>query len=104
MLVFLDDILVFSNSLDLHLQHLKIVLSLLLQHQLYAKRSKCVLGISKVEYLGHIISGQGVNADPSKIFAMQAWPFPKNVKALHGFLGLTGYYRKSIQHYGQIAY
>lgn len=79
------------SSLELHLQHLRVVLSLLLQHQLYAKRSKCVFGISAVEYLGHIISGQGVSADPWKTFAMQAWPSPKTVKALKGFLGLIGY-------------
>ena len=101
-LVFFDDILVFSKSLDMHLQHLRLVLSLLLQHQLYAKRSKCVFGIPEVEYLGHIISGQGVSADPKKLSAMKEWPFPTTVKALHGFLGLTGYYRKFIHQYSQI--
>ena len=101
-LVFFDDILVFSKSLDMHLQHLRLVLSLLLQHQLYAKRSKCVFGILELEYLGHIISGQAVSADPKKLSAMKEWPFPTTVKALHGFLGLTGYYRKFIHQYSQI--
>ena len=95
-LVFFDDILVFSKSLDMHLQHLRVVLSLLLQHQLYAKRSKCVFGIPKVDYLGRIISSQGVSADPKKLSAMKEWPSPTTVKALCGFLGLTGYYRKFI--------
>ena len=89
--------------MDLHIQHLRLVLSLLLQHQLYAKRRKCVFGILEVEYLGHIISSQGVSANPKKISAMKDWPSPNTVKALHGFLGLTGYYRKFIHHYGQIA-
>ena len=102
-LVFFDDILVFSKSLDLPIQHLGLVLSLLLQHQLYAKKSKCVFGISEVEYLGHILSGQGVSADPKKLSTMKDWASPTTVKALHGFLGLTVYFRKFIHHYGQIA-
>lgn len=101
--MFFDDILVFSSTLDLHLQHLRIILELLQQHQLYAKRSKCIFGCSKVEYLGHIISSQGVSADPRKIAATVSWPIPTSVKALKGFLGLTRYYRKFIKNYGQIA-
>ena len=92
-LVFFDDILVFSLTLELHLQHLRTVLELLLQHQLYAKRSKCVFGCPEVEYLGHIISGQGVITDPRKTTAMVAWPSPTSVKALKGFwawLAITG--------------
>ena len=91
-LVFFDDILVFSPTLELHIQHLRSVLELLQQHQLYAKKSKCAFGCLEVEYLGHIISGQGVSTDPRKIAAMEAWPIPNSVKALKGFLGLTGYY------------
>ena len=86
-------VLVFSLTLELHLQHLRTVLELLLQHQLYAKRSKCVFGCPEVEYLGHIISGQGVITDPRKTTAMVAWPSPTSVKALKGFwagLAITG--------------
>ena len=101
MLLFFDDILVFSPTLELHLQHLRTVLELLLQ-QLYAKRSKCIFGCSEVKYLGHIIFGQGVSTNLRKTVAMVAWPSPTSVKALKGVLGLTSYYRKFIQNYGQI--
>lgn len=71
-LVFFDDILVFSSSLFAHLIHLRTVLDALLSHQLFAKKSKCVFGCSEVEYLGHIILGKGVQADPKKISAMHS--------------------------------
>ena len=67
-----------------------------MSHQIFAKQSKFVFGCSEVEYLGHIISGEGVKADPKKISAMVQWPILDFVKALRGFLGLTGYYRKFI--------
>ncbi|XP_075645372.1 uncharacterized protein LOC142616395 [Castanea sativa] len=92
-----------SQSLDAYLSHLRTVLEVLLSHQLFAKQSMCVFGSSKVEYLGHIISSEGVKADPKKISAMVQWPIPDSVKALRGFLGLTGYYRKFIKGYGSIA-
>ncbi|XP_042946134.1 uncharacterized protein LOC122279514 [Carya illinoinensis] len=101
-LVFFDDILVYSKSLQDHLAHLKTVLEVMKTHQFFAKASKCVFGSKEVEYLGHIISSEGVKADPQKIAAMQEWKEPKNLKALRGFLGLTGYYRKFVQNYGKI--
>ena len=101
--VFFDDILVYSKSLSTHLGHLRLVLETLAQHQFFAKKSKCMFAYEEVEYLGHLISSYGVRTDPKKTTAMQQWPIPKDVKALRGFLGLTSYYRKSVNGYGQIA-
>ncbi|KAI5328390.1 hypothetical protein L3X38_027787 [Prunus dulcis] len=63
--------------------------------------SKCAFGVSTIEYLGHIVSRQGVSADPSKLNAVVDWPVPTFVKSLRGFLGLTGYFQKFIPHYGR---
>jgi hypothetical protein len=102
-LVFFDDILVYSRNIKDHLRHLQVVLEVLQQQQLYAKLSKCDFGCLEVEYLGHLISEDSVMADPAKIEAVVKWPVPRNPKALKGFLGLTGYYRKFVKGYGGIA-
>lgn len=101
-LVFFDDILIYSPSLEAHEKHLTVTLELLREHQLYVKKSKCMLAQMEVEYLGHIISAHGVAAEPSKIQAVKDWPTPTTVKALRGFQGLTGYYRKFVRGYGII--
>lgn len=77
MLDFFDDILVYRKDLEEHAGHLRLVLQVLADNQPYAKMSKCVFATSEVEYLGHIISGQGVQTDPKKIKAMKQWPSPK---------------------------
>jgi hypothetical protein len=102
-LVFFDDILIYSKSWEDHVQHVDKVLQLLKEKQLYAKPSKCFFGVKEVEYLGHIVSHEGVKVDPNKIKAMMDWPIPKTLKNLRGFLGLIGYYRKFVQNYGRIA-
>ncbi|GKA80245.1 retrotransposon-related protein [Tanacetum coccineum] len=102
-LVFFDDILIYSGSEGEHWKHLQIVLQTMKEHTLFAKLSKCSFAEQKVEYLGHIISKEGVSTDPSKIQAMKQWPIPQTVKQLRGFLGLTGYYRKFIKNYAWIS-
>jgi hypothetical protein len=99
-LVFFDDILVYSKTMSEHIQHLRAVLEVLKQNQLFAKLSKCIFAQSFIEYLGHVISGQGVCTDPDKISIIQKWPSPTNVTQLRAFLGLTGYYRRFIKGYG----
>ncbi|CAH9101834.1 unnamed protein product [Cuscuta europaea] len=102
-LVFFDDILVHSRSVEEHQEHLRKVLGALQDNQLVINAKKCSFGQSKLIYLGHIISGGGVAADPTKIEAMTMWPEPKDLKGLRGFLGLTGYYRRFVQGYSKIA-
>lgn len=102
-LVFFDDILIYCKSLQEHLNHLHIVFDIMVQQHLLAKQSKCVFGISKVEYLGHFIFCEDVSTDPRKIQDVQHWPTPGNLKQLRGFLGLAGYYRKCIKGYGVLS-
>jgi hypothetical protein len=101
-LVFFDNILIYSKTWTSHLSHLDRVLHILSQHQLFLKQSKCSFGASKVKYLGHIVGKEGVKVDPKKIEAMQEWPCPNTLKILSGFLGLAGYYRKFVKNYGNI--
>ncbi|XP_074318129.1 uncharacterized protein LOC141654920 [Silene latifolia] len=102
-LVFFDDILVYSDSLVNHISHLRLVFELMKQQHMFAKLSKCAFASAKVEYLGHFISGVGVETDSRKIKAVQEWPTPKTVKELRSFLGLAGYYRKFVKGYAEIA-
>jgi len=102
MLVFFDDILIYSKTWKEHLQHLEQVLVVLEEHQFYAKKSKCTFGKEEVEYLRHIISKEGVKVDPNKIKAIREWPKPVNISKLRGFLGLTGYYRRFIKNYAHV--
>ncbi|GJY91280.1 ty3-gypsy retrotransposon protein [Tanacetum coccineum] len=102
-IVFFDDILVYSTTLSLHLEHLECVFRCLQEHRFLVKRSKCVFGAGELEYLGHIISARGVQMDPKKIEAVREWPVPKNQRQVRGFLGLAGYYRRFIRGYASIA-
>ncbi|CAM8968817.1 unnamed protein product [Rhodiola kirilowii] len=101
-LVFFDDILVYSKSWPDHVRHLHEVLQILQLNSFYAKPSKCDLARSSLAYLGHIISGSGVAVDPEKIKAISQWPCPTSVKQLRAFLGLTGYYRKFVANYASL--
>jgi hypothetical protein len=102
-MVFLDDILIYSQSWEEHLTHLRRVLSALREHKFYLKSSKCSFAQTQIDYLGHVISREGVSTDPSKTADMLKWPTPTNVTELRGFLGLTGYYRRFVKHYGLVA-
>jgi hypothetical protein len=93
-LVFFDDILIYKKYWEEHVQHVGMVLKLLGEQQLYAKPSKCAFGVQEVDYLGHIVSHEGVKVDPNKIKHMMEWPIPQTLKNLRGFLGLMGYYHK----------
>lgn len=101
-LVFMDDILVYSSTLDHHIELLQQVFSILQKHEFYLKLSKCECAKKELEYLGHIVSELGVATEQTKVSAVQSWPVPQSVKVLRGFLGLTGYYRRFIRHYGMV--
>lgn len=99
-LVFFDDILIYSSTLESHWEHLREVLKLMKDHKLLAKLSKCPFAKSEVEYLGYIISANGLQTDPSKLIVVASWLKHATIKELRGFLGLTGYYRRFIISYG----
>jgi hypothetical protein len=88
-IVFLDDILIYSKSEEEHEKHLRMVLQVLREHKLYAKLSKCIFYQKKIHYLGHIISTDGIEVDPEKIEAIRGWSTPKNVTEVRSFMGLV---------------
>ena len=96
-IVFIDDILVYSGSPEEYSEHLRIVLQTLREQQLYAKLSKFQFWLDMVAFLGHVISDEGVSVDPQKIKAVVNWKPPKNVSEVRSFLGLVGYYRKFVE-------
>ncbi|KAK1409444.1 hypothetical protein QVD17_35970 [Tagetes erecta] len=102
-LVFFDDILIYSSDMAHHVLHLEQVLELLHTNHFFAKISKCCFGQDKVVFLGHVVTAKGVQVEQEKVIAVQAWPVPSNVKEVRGFLGLTGYYRRFVRNYGLIA-
>ena len=92
----------YSRTIGEHQQHLQAILQVLQGHDLRINKKKCNFGQTTLEYLGHIISCKGVEADPSKLEAVSKWPRPQEVKGLRGFLGLTGYYRRLYRDMGRL--
>ena len=100
--VYLDDICIFSTNEQQHINHLRQVFQQLQKEQLFAKPSKCSFGQSSIEFLGHIVSADGLRMDHRKLEAINQWPTPKNRKDIQRFLGLTGYYRKFIKDFARL--
>jgi hypothetical protein len=101
--VFIDDILIYSKSVEEHEQHLRVVLGKLRAHKLYAKFSKCEFWLEKISFLGHILTAEGVAVDPGKVETVSNWQQPTNVGEIRSFLSLAGYYRRFIEGFFKIA-
>ncbi|GJW04405.1 putative reverse transcriptase domain-containing protein [Tanacetum coccineum] len=102
-IVFIDDILIYSKNKKEHEEHLKQILELLKKEELYAKFSKCEFWIPKVQFLGHVIDSKGIHVDPAKIESIKDWTSPKSPTEIRQFLGLAGYYRRFIEGFSKIA-
>ena len=102
-IVFIDDILIYSRSYDEHQEHLQTMLQTPKEHQLYAKFTKYKFWLDHVAFLGHVISKECVMVDPVKIAAVKEWARPRNASEIRSFLGLARYYRKFVESFSKIA-
>jgi hypothetical protein len=103
MVVFIDDIVVFSKTEEEHAKHLRLVLQKLRDYKLYAKRSKCEFWLKEISFLSHVVSNGGISVDPGKVRDVLNWKLPTNVGKIHSFLGLAGYYRRFIEGFSKLA-
>jgi Reverse transcriptase (RNA-dependent DNA polymerase) len=101
--VYLDDKLIHLHSPEEHLEHIELVFKKMREHKLYGKLSKCMFMHKELDYLGHVISGEGISVDPSKIEAVKDWATPKDLKQLQSFLGQCNYYRGFVRNYPTLA-
>jgi hypothetical protein len=101
--VFIDEILIYSKNSEEHAKHLHVILQRLRDHYLYAKFSKCEFWLDTVKFLGHTISANGTSVDPSKVQEVMNWKPPTSVHQIRSFLGLAGYYRRFISDFSRIA-
>ncbi|KAK6160919.1 hypothetical protein DH2020_004300 [Rehmannia glutinosa] len=101
-IVFIDDILIYSRTKEEHAEHLRIVLEVLKAKQLYAKFKKYDNCLDRVLFLGHVLSGAGISVDPSKVESINNWPQPTNLSEVCSFLGLAGYYRRFVEGFSKI--
>ena len=99
---FFNDILIYSKNWNSHLKHVETILKLLEENKFYVDKSKCSFRKKEIEFLGHIVSADGIKVDPKKIRAITEWSSPKSITSLRGFLGLTGYCRILAHSYAQI--
>jgi hypothetical protein len=100
--VFIDDILVYSRNKEEHEEHLRLVLQKLRENQLYAKFSKCEFWLREVSFLGHVITCEGIAVDPGKVRDVLNWEPPTTVSEIRSFLGLAGYYRRFVEGFSKI--
>jgi len=103
LVVFIDDILLYSKSEEEHAEHLRIVLQTLEEKKLYVKMSKCEFWLHNVSFLGHVISSSGITVDPSKVDVVLHWEAPKSVTEIRSFLGLVDYYRRFTKGFSKLA-
>ncbi|KAK1680771.1 hypothetical protein QYE76_041619 [Lolium multiflorum] len=101
--VYFDDILIYSKSLEEHLDHLRVVFNALRDARLYGNLEKCTFCTNRVAFLGYVVTAQGIEVDPAKIEAIESWPQPKTVTQVRSFLGLAGFYRRFVKDFGSIA-
>jgi hypothetical protein len=102
LVVFIDDIFIYSKNDEEHAKHLRIVLTRLREHQLYAKFINCVFWLEEIQFLGHVLSAKGIAVDPSKVKDILEWKSPTSVHQVRSFLGLAGYYRRFIPDFSKI--
>ena len=101
--IFVDDILIYSKTEQEHEEHLRIMLETLRREELYVRLSKCSFRLWSISFLGHIVTGDGISVDPKKVQAVRDWPTPKAVKQVKQFVGLAGYYRRFVKDFSKLA-